>query len=221
MILTRFVPQSPNPENIIQKFCAKSLKIPYATELLYLPFLLFRYRIVLSSFLGKERTEQGLFLADLVQGTPMNIKKNTVFDIAEDLSRDFEEFFNLFPQAKNFKNRVAIQKARIKEEQVLPIVLEEETALVRGKNLLRYDLMRVAGGLRFRKMEIIADSKRKILYYPYWLVYYRDKKDRMRFEVFDGLSGQKERGQIVKSIKIGLVKKGTPSKNSFYKVEVR
>jgi len=211
MILASFVPQSINPENIVQKFWAKSLKTPYATELLYLPFLLFRYRIVLSPFLGKEKAEQGLFMADLVQGTPMNIKKNTVFDTAEDLSRDLKEFFNLFAPPKNIKNRVAIRKTRIKEEQVLPVVLEEETALARGKKMLRYDLMRVAGGLRYRKMQIVADSERKILYYPYWLVYYRDKKNRMRFEVFDGLSGQKERGQIVKSIKIGLVRKGTPS----------
>jgi hypothetical protein len=35
----------------------------------------------------------------------------------------------------------------------------------------------------------------------------------MKFDVLDGLSGQKEGGQIIKSIKIGLVEKQTNSKN--------
>ncbi len=70
-----------------------------------------------------------------------------------------------------------------------------------------YDIMRLTVALRYRRVDIVPEPDTKTVYVPYWLIYYKDRKNQMKFDVLDALSGQKEGGQIIKSIKIGLVAK--------------
>lgn len=70
------------------------------------------------------------------------------------------------------------------------------TAIKRGKR-----------GLRCRKIEITLYPELKLVYYPYWPVYYRGRRGEMRFAVMDGVNGRKESEEIVHSIRLGLVKK--------------
>lgn len=206
MNILTFVPLSSGPDEAVRKFCSKTLKIPYSVELLYLPFILFRYRIELTPFFGRNKTEDGLFLVDLMQGTPMNIRKKTRFDLRGDLQKEFESFKELLPPSKNEKITAAIQRKDVEEDYVLPAALEEEEAIKKGKHLLMYDLMRISGNFRYRRIDILPFAETKILYYPYWIIYYRNKKNKMEFTVFDGMSGEKEKGQVKESIKLGLVK---------------
>jgi len=213
MRITRLVPRLSNSDEVIKKYCRKNFKAPCSLELIYLPFVLFRYRIELTLLFGKNKTEKGLFLVDLLQGIPINIKSNTKLELKEPhLHEELKELLGSY-LGRDEKNRVLIESEEVDQEQVLPIVLEEQVAIKKGKNLLMYDIMRLTGGLRYRRVEIIPYPETKTLYCPYWLIYYRNRKDEMKFDVLDGLSGQKEGGQIIKSIKIGLVKKQTNSKN--------
>ncbi len=214
MKIVRLVPRLSDVDDVIKRYCRKTFKAPCSIELIYVPFVLFKYRIELVSLFGKRKTEKGIFLADSLQGIPINIKKNTKF-VFED-GRLQEEFKGLIGSAlidssdviKDGKTiTVLVEKEQIPEEQVLPKVLDDQAAVKRGKNLLMYDIMKLTGGLRYRRVDIIPEPETKTLYYPYWLIYYRDKKDRMRFDVLDSLSGQKEGGQIIKSVKIGLFEK--------------
>jgi len=206
MNIVAFVPLSSDPDEAVRKFCARTLKTPYAVELLYLPFVLFRYKIELTPFFGRKKTEESLFLVDLVQGTPMNIRRNTRFELKGELQREFQGFRDLFPTSENKKISAAIQRKEAKVDQVLPAILKDEEAIKKGKHLLMYDLMRISGNLRYRRMDITPCPETKILYYPYWIIYYKSKM-RMEFVVFDGMSGEKEKGEVVESIKLGLVKK--------------
>ena len=79
MNILRFAPRFSDAAGVVSKFCAKSLRVPAAAELVYLPFVLFKYSIKTSGFAGKQKTAPGLFLVDLVQATPMNIRAGTVF----------------------------------------------------------------------------------------------------------------------------------------------
>ncbi len=206
MNILTFAPLCSDPDEAVRKFCSKTLKIPYAAELLYLPYVLFRYKIELTSFFGRKKTEESLFLVDLLQGTPMNIRKTTRFELKGELQREFEAFGDLFHPSKKEKTSAVVQRKEVKEDHLLPRILEEEEAIKKGKHLLMYDLMRISGSLRYRRMDIMPFPETKILYYPYWIIYYRNKK-KMEFAVYDGMSGEKERGQLVESIKLGLVKK--------------
>lgn len=207
MNILTFAPLSSNPDQAVRKFCSKTLKIPYAAELLYLPYVLFRYKIELTPFFGRKKTEESLFLVDRLQGTPMNIRKKTRFELKGELQREFEAFRDLFLPSKNEKTTAVIQRKEVKEDHVLPGILEEEEAIKKGKHLLMYDLMRISGSLRYRRMDIAPLPETKIVYYPYWIIYYRNKKEKMEFVVFDGMSGEKEKGQVIESIKLGLFKK--------------
>lgn len=207
MNILTFAPLCSDPDEAVRKFCAKTLKIPYAAELLYLPYVLFRYKIELTPFFGRKKTEESLFLVDLLQGTPMNIQKATRFVLKGELKGEFEAFQDLFLPSKKEKTTAVIQRKEVKEDHVLPRTLEEEEAIKKGKHLLMYDLMRISGSLRYKRMDIAPFPETKILYYPYWLIYYRNKKKKMEFVVYDGMSGEKEKGQVVESIKLGLVKK--------------
>jgi len=222
MKIVRLVPRLSDADDVIKRYCRKTFKAPCSVELIYVPFVLFRYRIELVSLLGKRKTEKGIFLADSLQGIPINIKKNTKF-VFED-GRLQEEFKGLIGSAlidssdviKDGKTiTVLVEKEQIPEEQVLPKVLDDQAAVKRGKNLLMYDIMKLTGGLRYRRVDIIPEPETKTLYYPYWLIYYRDKKNRMRFDVLDSLSGQKEGGQIIKSVKIGLFEKHKNPENTY------
>lgn len=216
MKIVRLVPNFANTDDVLKKYCRKYFKAPCSLELVYLPFVLFRYRIDLTLLFGKKKTEKGLFLVDLLQGIPINIKRNTKFVFK---SRDLQEKFRDLIDSNAVENKktivVSIEPDEVDQEQVLPIVLDEDTAIKKGKNLLMYDLMKLTGSFRYKSIDIIPEPERKILYYPHWLIYYRDKKNQMRFDVLDGLNGQKEGGQIIRSIKIGLVEKHKTTENSY------
>jgi hypothetical protein len=175
--------------------------------------VLFGYKIELTSLFGRKKTEYGLFLADLVQAIPVNIKKDTKFEFRNPELRN--EFAKIHSSAatEDKKNTILIETEDVEEEQVLPIVLQEQAAIKQGKSLLMYDVMKLAGSLRYRRVDIIPLPGAKTIYYPYWLIYFRDRKGKMQFDVLDGLSGQKEGGQIIKSVKTGLVEKHKISEN--------
>lgn len=213
MRIVRLVPRFANAEDVLKKYCRKNFKAPCSLELVYLPFVLFRYTIELILLFGKKKTEKGLFLVDLLQGIPINIKKDTKFEFRDsNLQEQFSKLLNWVPIGGK-KNIVLIETEEVEQEQVLPIVLEEQVAIKAGKNLLMYDIMKLAGSLRYRRLDVIPQPGTKTLYYPYWLIYYRDRKGIMQFDVIDGLSEQKEGGQIIKSVKIGLVEKQKNSEN--------
>jgi hypothetical protein len=148
----------------------------------------------------------GLLCADLLQGLPMAISRATRFALGEDLRKELSDFAGHLDPPRP-KRHVLVERREVPDGQVLPGVLDEAAAVERAKAVLRYDLMRLFGGLRFRRIEIAAAAGGKVLYYPFWLVYYRDRRGRMRFDAFDALSGQKEKGEIARSIKLGLLKK--------------
>jgi len=213
MRVTRLVPTLADADDVLKKYCRKNFKAPCSLELVYLPFVLFRYTIELISLFGKKKTEKGLFLVDLLQGIPINIKKDTKFEFRDsNLQEQFSKLLNWVPIGGK-KNIVLIETEEVEQEQVLPIVLGEQVAIEKGKSLLMYDIMKLAGSLRYRRLDVIPQPGTKTLYYPYWLIYYRDRKGIMQFDVIDGLSEQKEGGQIIKSVKIGLVEKQKNSEN--------
>jgi len=208
MNIVSFIPAFSDPEDVVRKFCARSFKVPYSLELVYLPFVLFKYHVRLTQFFGKTRIKEGLFLVDMAQGIPVNIKTETFFEVEETLKKYFGALLPpLQPEDKKKARTVALEGRDVSEEQVLPPILNESEAIGRGKTLLRYDLMRLAGNLRYRMFEIIPSSETKVLYYPYWIVYYRSGQGEMKFGIIDGLSGQKESGEIVTSIKMSLARK--------------
>lgn len=200
-------PRLSEPDEAARKFCAKSLKTPFSIEMVFLPFVLFTYRICLTRLLGKEKTERGLFLVDLMQGIPINIRKKTIIEVDQELQKKFDFILSFsVPNNDKKRNKVHVERRDVEEKHVMPILLKMDEAIDKGKTLLRYDIMRLVGHLSYRKMSIFPEPKRKVLYYPYWLIYYRNKRGEMRYDVLDALSGQKEDGQIGNSIKMGLLK---------------
>jgi hypothetical protein len=215
MRIILFSPRLATPEQAVQKFCTRTLKIPYSAELLYLPFVLFKYSVVMTRFSGQEKTFEGIFLADLVRGVPMNIRKKTAFRVARGLQAELAEFMRLLaPGAKDEKDVVVIESRDIPETQVLPTVLDQHKAMAKAKNVYRYDIIRLAGGWRFRNLDIRLHPETKIVYYPFWLVYHRTRRGEMTFGVIDGVSGQKEGGEMASSLKFGLLAKqaGSPER---------
>jgi hypothetical protein len=214
MRIVGLVPKFDDCDDVIKKYCRKNFKAPCSIELVYVPFVLFRYRIELTSLFGRRKTEKGIFLVDSLQGIPVNIKKNTKFVLRDEgLRRQFDgllgsSVIDSTDLTNNDKTiTVSVERQDVTEEQVLPEVLVQEDAIKRGKNLLMYDIMKLTGGLRYRRVDVVPEPQTQTLYYPYWLIYFRDKKSQMRFDVLDALTGQKEGGQIIRSIKVGLVEK--------------
>jgi hypothetical protein len=208
MKITRFAPHFSNTEDIVNKFCAKNFRKPFSVEMVYLPFVLFKYAVEADPFFGDKKRWAGLFLADLIQGTPVNIRKGTILEAEAASERDFAALLPALTEgAKKTADTIVIEAQEVSEAQILPVVLAEGEAISRGKRLLRYDLMRVSGGLRYRRMEITLYPETKLVYYPYWLVYYRGRRGEMKFAVMDAVNGRKEGEEIVQSISTGIVKK--------------
>ena len=205
MNIIRLIPNFSSADEVIEKFCRKNLKTPYSLEMVYLPFVLFRYRIEMTAHSGKTRSEAGLFMADLIQGLPVNVSKATRLEVQENLRQEFEGWLDLLVPGPNPKNRAAIGTFRAEEDKVLPAVLDVQSGIQKGKRLLRYDVMRVAGGLRYRRIEIIPEPQTKTLYYPYWIIYHRNRKGKMEFTVLDGVTGEKERGSVRRSVELALL----------------
>lgn len=208
MKIVRFAPHFSNADDVVRTFCSKNFKRPFSVEMVYVPFVLFKYAVEASRFLGEKKIAKGLFLADLIQGVPVNIRKGTTLKLEAGLQNDFAGLLRSSTEgAKIEAETIIIEVQEVSESQVLPVILVESEAIARGKRLLRYDLMRLFGGLRYRKVEITLYPETKLVYYPYWLVYYRGRRGDMRFVVIDGVIGRKESEEIVQSIKLGLVKK--------------
>ena len=220
MRIVGLVPKFDDCDDVIKGYCRKNFKAPCSIELVYVPFVLFRYRIELTSLFGRRKTEKGIFLVDSLQGIPVNIKKNTKFVLRDEgLRRQFDGLLGpaLIDSTDLIKDdktiTVSIKWQDVSEEQILPAAMDEKAAIKAGKNLLMYDIMKLTGGLRYRRVDVVPEPQTQTLYYPYWLIYYRDKKNNMKFDVLDALSGQKEGGQIIRSVKIGLVEKQKSSQN--------
>jgi hypothetical protein len=220
MKVVSLVPRFADSDDVLKRYCRKNFKAPCSIELVYVPFVLFRYRIELTSLFGRRKTEKGIFLVDSLQGIPVNIKKNTKFVLKDEgLRKRFDGLLgpSVIDSTDLINNdktiTVSVEKQDVTEEKVLPEVLVQEDAIKRGKNLLMYDIMKLTGGLRYRRVDVVPEPQTQRLYYPYWLIYYRDKKSQLRFDVLDALTGQKEGGQIIRSVKIGLVEKQKSSQN--------
>jgi len=206
MNIIRLIPNFPSADEVLEKFCRKNLKTPYSLEMVYLPFVLFRYRIERTAHWGKTQNEYGLFMADLVQGSPVNVSRATRLEVQENLKQEFEGWLNLLVPGPNPKNRAAIGTFRVEEDKVLPALLDARSAVQEGKRLLRYDVMRLAGGLRYRRIEIIPEPQTKTLYYPYWIVYHKNRKGRMEFTILDGVTGEKEKDEVRRSVELALLR---------------
>jgi hypothetical protein len=138
----------------------------------------------------------------------MNIRSGTVFS-TEGSTAGGLDFLIPVSAAGKKKDEGAIRVGtqEIAATQILPVVLDYEEAIARGKRLLRYDLMRLAGSLRHRKWEMTIHPEMAVVYYPFWLIYYRNRRGEMQLGVVDGLNGRREGGEIAASIKKGLWEK--------------
>jgi hypothetical protein len=208
MKIIRIAPRLTDPDAAVRVFCARTLKLPAAVELVYAPFVLFRYAVEMTRFRGEKKAYEGLFLADLIQGGPMNVPRGTRFEVGPGLE---DEFSRLIPHVEGSENGrtsvIRLETGRVSEAQVLPALMEREGAMARGKKLLRYDLMRLAGGLRHRRLDITLLPGEQIIYYPLWLVYYRRRGGEVAFRVVDAVTGRREGGDLARSIAMGLVGK--------------
>ncbi len=205
MRISRFAPASEAPDRALHRFGVRSFRAPFSTEIAHLPHVLFRYRVEWTTLLGRERSSEGLFLADLFQGLPVNILRSTALAVPESLRTAFAPFADLLLPAGRTKRTVAVENREVPDASVLPASLGEEEALARAKGIYKYDLLRVAGGLRLRRFAIVPGAARLVLYYPFRLVYYKDKRGRMAFAAFDAVTDERERGSPVRSIKLGLL----------------
>jgi hypothetical protein len=205
MNILRFAPRFSAADGAIGKFCARSLRAPAAAELVYLPFVMFKYSIETSGYAGRQKRTSGLFLVDLIQATPMNIRAGTVFSIEENTASSLTPLLPASSLAQEEDIRVGNQE--IADTQILPALLGCDEAVSKGKKLLRYDLMRLAGGFRYRNCEMVISPKMAVVHYPFWLIYYRNRRGEMRLGVIDGLNGRREGGEIAVSIKKGLMEK--------------
>ena len=214
MNILRFVPRFSGAAEAVGRACARSFRIPEAAELVFLPFVLFRYSIETEGHGGKRKTESGLVMVDLVQGPPMNIPAGTVFALDEGASADWPfPASSPPPGGKKAWAPVRAGFEDIPSAQVIPALLGSEAAIGKGKKLLRYDLMRLAGGLRYRKWELVIHPGRTVIHYPFWLVYHRDRRRNVRLSVMDGLNGRREGGEVALSIEKGLLEKKYEEQN--------
>lgn len=207
MDIIRFTPSVKTHEDAVKVFCSKSTRIPYSTEIIYLPYILFVYNLCQSFITGKKTTSRGIFLVDLIQGIPVNIKKNTMFQVSPSLENEMKNLLEGSPAGYNPKNPLAIEKEDIDEEKILPALLNEHDAIEKGRKLFMYDMMKFSGPCR--NVEITALDERKLIYYPYWLIYYKDRKGVMDFSVLDALNKNRESGDIKRSVSMALLKKQT------------
>ncbi|MDH4271865.1 MAG: hypothetical protein OEW18_07795 [Candidatus Aminicenantes bacterium] len=208
MNILRFAPRFSDADGVVSKFCAKSLRVPAAAELVYLPFVLFKYSIRTSGYTGKRKTAPGLFLVDLVQATPMNIRAGTVFLTEGNMTGSLTSLISVSSSVDgDDEGAIRVGTQEIAATQVLPALLDREEAVSRGKRVLRYDLMRLAGGLRYRNWEMVIHPEMAVVHYPFWIIYYRNRRGEMQLGVLDGLNGRREGGEIAASIRKGLVEK--------------
>jgi hypothetical protein len=205
MRIARFAPASEEPDRALRRFGLRSFRAPFSTELLHLPHVLFRYRVEWTTLLGRGRASEGLFLADLIQGLPVNVLRTTALAVPESLRPSFAPFADLLLPGSRTKRTVAVEDRDVPEASVLPASLGEEEAMTRAKGVYKYDLLRVAGGLRLRRFAIVLGAERLPLYYPFRLVYHKDKHGRMAFAAFDAVTDERERGAPARSIKLGLL----------------
>lgn len=208
MNILRFAPRYSDTDGAVGRFCARSLRVPAAAELVYLPFVMFRYFLEISGRTGKRKAATGLFLADLIQGTPMNVRTDTIFSEESGGGGALAAFLPV-SDAVDGKGDGGIRVGRqeVAADRILPALLDMEEAISRARRLLRFDLMRLAGGLRYRDWEVVIHPDRAVIHYPYWLIYCRNRRGEMRLSVIDGLNGRRESGEIATSLKKGLLEK--------------
>jgi hypothetical protein len=208
MNILRFAPRFCDADGVVSKFCAKSLRVPAAAELVYLPFVLFKYSIRTSGHAGRRKTAAGLFLVDLVQATPMNIRSGTTFLRDGNITGSLTSLISISSAVEGDEAKaIRVGTQEIAATQVLPALLNTEAAVSRGKRVLRYDLMRLAGGLRYRNWEMVIHPEMAVIHYPFWIIYYRSRRGEMQLGVIDGLNGRREGGEIASSIRKGLMEK--------------
>jgi len=208
MNIIRIAPCLADADAAVRVFCARTLKVPFAAELVYAPFVMFRYAVEMTRFRGEKKAFEGLFLADLIQGGPMNVPRGTRFEVGPGLEGDLSQLIPQSGSSENGKTAVIrLEAGRVSEAQVLPALMERDGAMARGKKFLRYDLMRVAGGLRYRRLDVTLLPGAKTIHYPLWLVYYRRRAGEIAFRVVDAVTGRREGGEIANSVAQGLVGK--------------
>lgn len=172
---------------------------PVSAELVYLPFVLFRYRLAATSLLGRRREEMGAVLVDLNGAVPINIKKGTR------LSGPGMEGFAGALQADRGGRKpsgppLAIEARHVPASAVAPAHLPVDDAIRDGLRILRYEVFRLFGALRHRKLEVRAEEPHLVVHHPYWIFYSIKRGGERTFDVLDALNGVKEGGQIIRSV---------------------
>ena len=207
MLINRFSPTIKTNTEAVKVFCAKSTMIPYSVELVYLPYLMFNYKVVMTMFSGKQRHNEGLFLVDMSTGIPINIKGKLKLKISPEVKNELGKLVSGYPDEVDPKNPLAIEKYEAAGEQVFPVILDNTEAIDKGKRLLLYDMMKLFGAYRYKNFDIVPEkSNTRIIHYPYWLIYHKDNKEGMKFSVLDALNKHRETGQIINAIKKAMVK---------------
>jgi len=173
---------------------------PTSLELVYLPFVLFRYRIAATSLFGRKREETGAVLVDLNGSVPINIRKGTRIT-----GPGMERYAGAIEAEGRGRQRSAgppfsVESRRVPARAVAPANIPVEEAVKDGLRILRYEYFRLIGPLRNRRMEIRAEDPHTLLYHPYWIFYYLGRGGGKAYDVLDALNGSKEGGQITRSV---------------------
>ena len=209
MKITILKPTIITEEEAVKKFWSKKTKIPYSIELIYFPFLLFRYHVNQIYFSGKNRSYDGLLLTDLIKGIPINVSNKIRFKMNPEFQKKFKDLIDPFFNENDGYDILFIKEDKVDEEKVLPILLAEDEAIKRGIKILMYDIMKFTGSIRHRKVDIEPRHRGKVIYHPYWLIYYLNRKNEMKFSVLDAMNGQIEGREINDAIQIGLFARAT------------
>jgi hypothetical protein len=188
-------------------YCASSKKIK-SLELVYLPFCLFKYKISRQAWLGENKSDESLLLADMVNGIPINVPAQVEFNdktggAMTSLVSGIDKSRATRLAGRGLKvrvSRISVENAELPDKSALKTAITHEEAVRKGLWALRYDLMRIWGPFRSKSIQMSrSEAEPMQVYFPYWILYY-PKNGKMDFEALDALSGSKEGTQIKMSI---------------------
>jgi hypothetical protein len=161
----RIAPRYNSIESLSEKIGEKH---GLAAELLYLPFYLFGYTIVAERARNKKTSEKGLLLVDLINGIPINVMNSSKISLANGGEKIKDLIGDKLTEERGDKV-IRIDEAEISKEKLPPPRLPAEEAKRKALWVLRWDLMRVLGGFRYKEVNILSNEKGAIIYYPYWI----------------------------------------------------
>ncbi|MDD5502015.1 MAG: hypothetical protein PHH26_00955 [Candidatus Thermoplasmatota archaeon] len=203
----RFEPIIKDEADALKAHYSASSKKIKSLELVYLPFCLFKYKISRKAWLGEDKSDESLLLADMVNGIPINVPAQVEFNdktgkMAPLISGiDKSKATRLAGRGLKVKvSKISVENADLPEKSTLKTAISHREAVRKGLWALRYDLMNIWGPFRSKSLEMSRSEAEPLqVYFPYWILYY-PKNGKMDFEALDALSGSKEGTQIKMSI---------------------